>query len=386
MIVLPLLGRLAVSLLLVAAATAWTVSVRDKVSMQAAATAPPDIDAAPGHWVERARGKVPMPSGVLAAHASALVAMPDSDRSALSVFWFAGDRESAPNVEIVASHFNRSSQTWSEPETVVNRHVTAGVLGAGIRRLGNPVAWLDPRGRLHLFVVATGLGGWAAARILHLEQSSPAGDGALQFQPVGVVPLSWLWNLSYLVRTAPQPLADGGMVIPAYFEFGVKTPVALRFDRNGAFMGMTRISRRTFTLQPALLTLSPSHWLALMRDHSRDGKVRASETVDGGATWRDTGDLALPNPDAGIATLSVGDMHLLAYNPSRENRNALTLATSRAGTDWSAVIELERGQEGHEYSYPAMAWADNSLWVSYTDRRKSIAWRRFDWKSGAAAP
>ena len=386
MIVLPLLGRLAVSLLLVAAATAWTVSARDKVSMQAAATAPPDIDAAPGHWVERARGKVPMPTGVLAAHASALVAMPDSDSSALSVFWFAGDRESAPNVEIVASHFNRSTQTWSEPETVVNRHVAAGVLGAGIRRLGNPVAWLDPRGRLHLFVVATGLGGWAAARILHLEQSSPAGDGALQFQPVGVVPLSWLWNLSYLVRTAPQPLADGGMVIPAYFEFGVKTPVALRFDRNGAFMGMTRISRRTFTLQPALLTLSPSQWLALMRDHSRDGKVRASETVDGGATWRDTGDLALPNPDAGIATLSVGDMHLLAYNPSRENRNALTLATSRAGTDWSAVIELERGQEGHEYSYPAMAWADNSLWVSYTDRRKSIAWRRFDWKSGAAAP
>ena len=327
-----------------------------------------------------------MPSGVQAAHASALVAMPDTDPALLSAFWFAGDRESAPNVEIAVSQFNRRSQTWNEPQLVVNRHLAAGSLGAGIRRLGNPIAWLDPRGRLHLFVVATGLGGWSASRILHLEQSSPLGDSHLQFQPVGVIPLSWLWNLSYLVRTAPLPLADGGMVLPAYFEFGIKTAVALRFDESGSFTGMTRISRRTFTLQPALLALNPSHWLALMRDHGENGRIRASETWDSGRTWRDAKDLPLPNPDAGIATLSLGDMHLLAYNPSSENRNTLTLANSNTGTDWTSVFELERGQEGHEYSYPALAWADNSLWVSYTDRRKSIAWRRFDWLPGAAAP
>jgi len=175
-------------------------------------------------------------------------------------------------------------------------------------------------------------------------------------------------------------------VLPAYFEFGTKTAVALRFDQNGSFIGMTRISRRTFTLQPALLTLSPTHWLALMRDHGQDGKIRASQTLDSGASWQDANDLPLPNPDAGIATLSVGNMHLLAYNPSNENRNALTLANSNTGADWTTVIELERGQQGHEYSYPAMAWADNSLWVSYTDRRKSIAWRRFDWKPGTSAP
>jgi hypothetical protein len=327
-----------------------------------------------------------MPAGVLAAHASALVAMPDTDRAALSAFWFAGDRESAPNVEIVASQFNRRTQTWTEPHSVVNRHVAAGALGAGIRRLGNPVAWLDPQGRLHLFVVATGLGGWSASRILHLEQFSPLGDSKLQFRAVGVLPLSWFWNLSYLVRTAPLPLADGGMVLPVYFEFGKKTPVALRFGANGAYGGMTRISRRSFTLQPSLLGLSSSRWLALMRDHGENGRIRAAETLDGGASWRDAPDLPLPNPDAGIATLSVGDTHLLAYNPSSENRKALSLAHSRTGTEWSTVMELERGQEGHEYSYPALAWADNSMWVSYTDRRKSIAWRRFDWTPGAVAP
>jgi len=327
-----------------------------------------------------------MPSGVLAAHASNLVAMPDADPAVLSAFWFAGDRESAPNVEIVASQFNRGSQTWTAPQTVVNRHMAAAVLGAGIRRLGNPVAWLDSRGRLHLFVVATGLGGWAASRILHLEQSSPLGGQDLQFQPVGVIPLSWLWNVSYLVRTAPVPLADGGMVLPAYFELGAKTAVALRFDQFGRYQDRTHISRRAFTLQPALLTLSPTHWLALMRDNGKNGKIRVSETLDGGAVWRDAKDLALPNPDAGIATLSVGDLHLLAYNPSSESRNTLALAESGTGTDWSTVLELAHDPEGREYSYPALAWADNSLWVSYTDRRKSIAWRRFDRSPGAAKP
>ncbi len=328
-----------------------------------------------------------MPSGVPSAHASALVAMPPSDPAVLSAFWFAGDRESAPNVEIAASQFNRSSQSWTQPQMVVNRHVAASMLGTGIRRLGNPIAWLDPRGRLHLFVVATGLGGWSASRILHLEQSSPLGGQDLQFRPVGVIPLSWLWNVSYLVRTAPLPLADGGMVLPAYFEFRIKTPVALRFDQNGSFVGMTRISHRTFALQPALLSLAPNHWLALMRDHGDNGKIRASESWDSGATWNDGKDLSLPNPDAGIATLSVGDIHLLAYNPSSENRYALTLANSKSGTDWSTIVELERDHmTGQEYSYPSMAWADNSLWVSYTDRRKSITWRRFDWSPGAAKP
>jgi predicted neuraminidase len=32
---------------------------------------------------------------------------------------------------------------------------------------------------------------------------------------------------------------------------------------------------------------------------------------------------------------------------------------------------------GSEYSYPAMAWADGALWISYTDQRQRIAWQRW---------
>ncbi len=386
MIVRPLLLRCALALLLLALALVWDLSLRKVAPLAPQAAAAPGEAVATGRWVQRGHGSIPMPDGVLAAHASALLAMPAAHAAALTVFWFAGDRESAPNVQIAASQWDRSTQAWTAPQYVVNRHAVGDALGAGVRRIGNPIAWIDASGRMHLFVVGTGWGGWAASRIVHLRQASALGDPELHFEPLGLLPMSWFWNLSYLVRTSPLPLADGGMVLPAYFEMGTKIPVALRFDAQGAYLGMVRISRRTFTLQPALLALSPSHWTALMRDHGDQGRIRVSETLDGGATWHDAADLPLDNPDAGIATLSVGAQHLLAFNPSTSDRQTLRLANSRNGLSWSTVEDLEHGGPGDEYSYPAMAWADQSLWVSYTDRRKRIAWRRFDWVADASAP
>ena len=351
-----------------------------------AAPAPglPAEQAAAGHWAPVARGTIPMPTGVPAAHASVLVAMPPGDSAALTAFWFAGDRESAPNVQIAASRFDRARQTWSPAQIVVNRHATGGQLGFGLRRLGNPVAWVDAHGRMHLFVVATGWGGWAASRVLHLRQAPGSSASDLQFEPQRVLPLSWLWNLSYLVRTAPLPLADGGMVLPAYFELGAKTPVALRFDAEGEWAGMARISRRTHNLQPALLATSATDWLALLRDTRPEGKIGVAQTHDGGQTWVDAPDLPLDNPDAGVATLSVGDQHLLVFNPSTFSRQSLRLARSADGAQWVTERDLEDGVPGQEFSYPALAWANRSLWVSYTDQRKSIGWQRLDWVANGA--
>lgn len=345
---------------------------------------PGEQGAAVGHWAPVARGTIPMPGGVPSAHASVLVAMPVDDSAALTAFWFAGDRESAPNVQIAASRFDRARQAWGPAQIVLNRHAAGAHLGFGLRRLGNPVAWIDAHGRMHLFVVATGWGGWAASRVLHLRQAAGSSASDLQFEPLRVLPLSWLWNLSYLVRTAPLPLADGGMVLPAYFELGLKTPVALRFDGDGQFMGMVRISRRTDVLQPALLATSPTDWLALMRDTRPDGKIRVAQTHDAGQSWQDAPDLPLDNPDAGIATLSVGAQHLLAFNPSTSSRQSLRLAASADGAHWTTARDLETGAPGQEFSYPALAWTDQDLWVSYTDQRKSIAWQRLHWVADAA--
>jgi len=319
-----------------------------------------------------------MPADVPSAHASNLLAMPAGHTAAVTAFWFAGDRESAPNVQIAASQFDRASQQWLPARYVVNRHTMGEHLGFGLRRLGNPVAWLDASGRMHLFVVATGLGGWAAARILHLVQSSGSSTlGELHFQPVRVLPLSWLWNTSFLVRNNPLPLADGGMVLPVHFEIGIKVSSALRFGPDGRFLGMVRLSQRTHVLQPALLAQSATHWTALMRDTRPNGRITAVQTQDGGRHWSDLPDLALVNPDAAAAgmALAPGQM-LLAHNSSPFSRDLLDLSGSADALHWTPLQALAHGGAGDEYSYPAMAWADGALWVSYTDHRRSIAWQR----------
>ena len=325
------------------------------------------------------RGYIPMPANTPAAHASSLLAMPAAHSSALMAFWFAGTRESAPDVQIAAAQFDRATQQWSAARFVVNRLTMGESLGWGVRRLGNPVAWLDRQGKIHLFVVATGLGGWAAARIVHLRQSNEGQDfSALSFEVVRVLPLSWLWNTSFLVRTAPLPLADGGMVLPVHFELGIKYPVALRFDAHGEFKSMVRISRRTHLLQPTLLMVSDSHWLALMRDQSPVGKVAVAQTSDSGRHWVDLPDLALVNTDSSVAGLAVAPGRLfLAHNSSPHARFKLDLSASVDGRTWSLAQGLAHGSGSDEYSYPALAWADDSLWVSYTDQRQRIGWQRF---------
>jgi len=378
--------RLLLAVLLGAAMVALETGRRAAPVSMARALSPAATAAAPAAALTPVgSGRIPMPLGTPAAHASTLLAMPAVHSSALMAFWFAGTRESDADVQIAASSFDRRTQQWSAVRFVVNRQTLGGQLGFGVRRIGNPVAWLDGEHRIHLFVVATGLGGWAASRIVHLRQSDPAqAFDALAFDAVRVLPLSWLWNTSFLVRSAPLPLTDGGMVLPVHFELGIKYPVALRFDASGEFLGMTRISNRHHLLQPTLLTASPSHWLALMRDQRAQGRVAAAQTRDGGLSWTDSEDLELTNPDASVAALTLGDgSMLLAHNSSPHDRTALDLSLSADGRSWALAQVLAHGTGADEYSYPALAWADDSLWVSYTDQRKAIAWQRFSFSAPA---
>jgi predicted neuraminidase len=326
-----------------------------------------------------AQGHLPMPANTPSAHASNLLTMPAGHSCVLKAFWFAGTRESAPDVQIVSSCFERSTRQWRAAQTVVNRHVFGAELGFGLRRLGNPVSWRDGGGKVHLFVVATGLGGWAASRIMHLTQSDAGQDpAALAFGKPEVLPLSWLWNKSVLVRAAPMPLQDGGMLLPVYFELGVKYPLALRFDAAGRYQGSMRLSQRWHLLQPNLLPLAESHWLALMRDNHIDGRVALAETLDAGRHWHDLPDTPLVNPDSSVAALALAPgLYALAHNSSPHSRQILDLSRSTDGVTWTLARTLASGGSGYEFSYPAMAVADGELWVSYTEGRTRIAWQRF---------
>ena len=333
-------------------------------------------------------GLIPMPEGVPAAHASSLVAFAEKHpwygQKTLAAFWFAGTRESGADVQIVASTFDRERQAWDAPQWVVNRHDVAKQMGIQIRRIGNPVAWSDGQGRLHLFVVATGLGGWAASRVVHLSEQAP-----LQFKVVRTLPLIALvptFNTSTLVRTVPLPLSDGGALLPLYFEIGTQYSVAVRLNAAGEMQSITRMTQRRNVLQPTLVAHSPTHWSALMRDHSAAQKVAHSETFDAGEHWHDAADLSLSNPDSSVAALrlSTGGV-MMAHNPSGRGREVLLLSTAAdASLSWSTRTLVD-GAKSQEYSYPTLIEVPVSsdsgktppdVWLSYTHLRKSIAFKQ----------
>ncbi len=319
-----------------------------------------------------------MPPGVPAAHASSLAPLPNHPTSSLAAAWFAGERESAPDVRIAFSRFDHIQQQWQPASFILTREELGQQLGYGVRRLGNPVLWRDKQDRLHLFVVATGLGGWAASRIAHLVQiNDPSRPEVPKFAAKQTLPLSWLWNTSHLVRNSPLTLSDGSAVLPLYFELGAKYPMLAWLSNEGDFRGIARTSSRRNLLQPAVIPLTDSHWMAYMRMSGGAQRIAVAESRDAGRHWADLPDLALPNPNAAVAAINIGQTHVLAFNPAMNSRGVLSLAVSENGHDWDQAVELERGRAGDEFSYPSLAWADDALWVSYTNQRQKISWQRF---------
>jgi len=377
---------------MVLALGAWRHSARPVLAPAAFLFAP--LQAMPAMALrEVARYDIPMPADTPAAHASFLLA---DKNGGLRAFWFAGSRESGPDVEIVMSPFLNGA--WQKSVVVVNRHTVFGELGLGswIRRLGNPVAWIDAQGRTHLYVVATGLGGWSASRILHLVQAKQ-GNGSAASQPVfvpqGFLQLSPFFNLSHLVRGVPVPMADGGALLPAYFEMGIKYPVAIRLDANGELVqsrdAVVRMAGNLKSLQPSVVVASGTNAMAYLRDNSDQKKLRFIQTTDGGKNWRDVpssqgavgeaGADFVINPDSSALALKVNGQTLLIHNPQTSGRHRLVIEGSKDGLRGFkrlATLEYEPekldGVEFNEYSYPSATLVGDKLHVSYTYQKHFI--------------
>ena len=303
----------------------------------------------------------------------------------MMVWWWAGARESAPDVAIYSSRW--SAGQWSAARRVLTREQLGSQLGFAVRRLGNPSVWIATNGSVHLYVVATGLGGWAASRVVHLVSA----DQGEHFNALRVLAMSPLLNTSVLVRTRPVALSDGGWLLPAYFELGNKYPLVVAFDANGVPAGMRRIGRATSSLQPALFTVSATELRALMRDNGPQRRVQQAFSPDAGRHWLDEPGGELINHDSSLAgiTLAQGG-HVLVHNDSlpapATPRQWLRLSTSDDAKRWVASQDVRRGAAGEEYSYPSVVQVGDQLHVSYTSQRKEIGHSVFDILPGAAPP
>lgn len=313
-----------------------------------------------------------MPAGVPSAHASSLASLPGGE---LITFWWAGSRESGPDVKVYASRW--SNGKWSRQWEVASRDSLGKALGYGVRRIGNPVAWTAADGSIHLYVVATGLGGWAASRVVQLQSH----DQGATFQARRVLPMSPLFNTSTLVRSAPVGLADGGWWLPAYFEIGYKYPLLMAFDANGDPQRLTRIGTRIQSLQPSLVPVSNTEIRAWMRDDGVSRRVQQAVSRDGGQTWRDLEASPLFNDSTAVAVLRLSNGSLLMLH-NREDidgsaRSALALSLSEDGGSWRPLIDIVDGVAGDEFSYPAMYQVGDELHITYTWQRRAIAHHQF---------
>jgi predicted neuraminidase len=363
-------------------AAAWLLDLASGLAMPALAAPAFEIASAsrvgagePPTLTELGRYPIPADPGKPSVHSSSLARLPGPQGSdSLVAYWFAGERESGPDVEILSSRFDPARNAWTTPRSVVDRHVLAREMDVFVRRLGNPVAWVDAEGRMHLFVVATGLGGWAASRVVHLLSE----DGGERFRPLRVLPLSPWFNTSHLVRAPATALADRGALVPLHFEIGTKYPMALRLSPTGEPLAVVRVSQDDTSLQPSIVPLDAARAVALLRDHSDARSLKLAATDDGGRTWTDRGPTNLSNPNSSVVAARLPDGTLVAaLNPGREGRRQLVLAVSRDGHDWRIERTLESGDEHDEFSYPSLLVANDTLHLTYTYKRQAIMHRTF---------
>jgi predicted neuraminidase len=320
------------------------------------------------NFIPRSATLLPKPPNAPSAHASAITPLPGGR---IAAFWWAGSRESGPDVKVYSSHWENGK--WTRPWEVASRESLSAALGYGVRRVGNPVAWAAADGRINLYVVATGLGGWAASRIVQMVSD----DHGKSFAVKRVLPMSPLFNTSTLVRTTPVALADGGWLLPAYFEMGIKYPLMLAFDQGGDPRWMSRIGSRISTLQPTIVPFSSSEVHAWMRDSSGEQRVQHARSSDGGVNWDDLPALSLPNQSTSLSALrlSNGSIALLHNHvlPGGSDRNVLRLSTTNDGRNWTRVTDIAHGSAGEEYSYPDLHQVGDELHITYTSRREAIA-------------
>jgi len=309
------------------------------------------------------------------AHSVTLAALP---KDKVAAAWFAGSREGSEDVHIWFSR--REQNEWSAPLAVIDRVGLQVASGRMIRKLGNPVLHYESaRQRLHLFVVSVSLGGWAGSALNHFYSDD---EGHSWSTPQRLV-LSPFFNISTLVRTAPLPLANGGLGLPAYHEFIAKSGlwVRLQLDVDRArVISLSRLPEPRRSLQPAVVALDRQRALALLRDSGRGmGQVRAVMSDDGGQLWQDAADLSLGNPDASVALLDLSNGHLLlAANPASGRGKLELWGSSDQGLNWRRLKVVERDESG-EFSYPALLQDDDGyIHLAYTWRRQGIRYMRFN--------
>lgn len=296
-------------------------------------------------------------------HASTVLRL---DNGTFLVAWFGGTYEKHDDVGIWLS--KGVPGNWSAPREVAKIREDAH---------WNPVLFADPSGTITLFFkvgktidfwetwyqVSDDQGEtWSEAK--ELVPGDKGGRGPVRNKPIILSDGTWLAPASNELNKVWNAFVDRS-------EDGGKTWTEMEFvklERDADF--------GEGVIQPALWESEPGKVHMLLR--SSAGVICRSDSEDYGKTWSAVYKTDMPNPNSGIDVAKLADNTLvLIFNPDDKNwgsRSPISLAVSKDnGKSWDPIIELDRGHEDDEFSYPSVIAWDDSVAVTYTWNRQRIA-------------
>lgn len=274
--------------------------------------------------------------GTRLVHAPSLAEVDDN----IVAVWFGGSREGGTDVNLYSDRKNRTGQ-WGNDWVAMTPERTAQAQHRYIKKLGNAVLAPNGDGSLSMFYVSVSLGGWATSALNHAVSR----DGGLTFGDPSRLVTSPMFNLSTLVKGAPQHFADNSIALPVYHELAGKFGELLHLGTDGRVRDKARITNRRHSLQPVMFVDNDKQATALLRYCGKTAPRRAiiASTNDGGRSWNELGKTALANPNSALAgvRLDTGE-YLLVLNDLENDRNRLGLfATGDHGKSFKVLHYFE---------------------------------------------
>ncbi len=299
-------------------------------------------------------------------HASTICRLSDGS---LVCAWFGGEHEKAPDVGIWLSR--RVDGVWREPVKVADREEIP---------CWNPVLF-DRKDRLLLFYkIGKEIPKWQT----FVKESF---DGGLTWSEERELAAGDFGGRGP-VKNKCILLRDGAILAPASTEEGGWNCFADRSEDGGRTWirsGDVPVRREAFTgtglIQPTLWEDESGDVHMLMR--SSEGVLFQSDSCDGGRTWCQARPTALANNNCGVDLARLADGRLvLVYNPVSGNwaaRSPIAFSVScDNGASWSEPqildhVPCDRNREDAEFSYPAVIADGEEVYITYTWKRRTIA-------------
>ncbi|MYE20142.1 MAG: hypothetical protein F4Y06_09510 [Rhodospirillales bacterium] len=292
------------------------------------------------------------PRGRAMVHSATLTELP---QGGVQAFWYGGSREGARDVGIYTARLLPNERSWTLPREVMTRPRLSEELGRYIKKLGNPVAFLDASGQVWLFFVSVSVGGWSGSAINAMVSQ----DGGETFGPAKRLVTSPAFNVSTLVRGRPVQMRDGSITLPVYHEFLGKFAELLRLDPDGVVLEKKRLTLGRRHIQPVLVPEDAETANVFLRYAGEtDKRIHYVSTDDAGREFTAPRGSNLPNPDSAIDAVRVaGHALLMVYNHSEVARHILALAVSEGDPGhWTRIHDLEHAEAGtgQLFSYPSI--------------------------------